>query len=172
MYPKWNPVSMETHSQSPTRNNTPSIKAALNSTKKPKAWKCDAITPVSKVNGEITLLNPKFSISKRDLYFAAHPRLIAELISSRAEVHKNQAVALPLKTRSAPKSTLVLDMDGTLVHSTSDYMSNYDLRLDPKESSKLAQVYVKVRPYTKEFLEEISKHYETVLFTAAEVNSR
>jgi len=60
-------------------------------------------------------------------------------------------------------------MDGTLVHSTSDKLDRYDLRLDPKENNNLGSIYVKFRPHTKEFLAEISKYYEVIIFTAAEV---
>lgn len=66
-YPKWKPVPMEVDSQSPTRDNTPVIKAMLKETKKLKAWKCDDITPVSREDNEIKMLNTNFSKSKRDM---------------------------------------------------------------------------------------------------------
>ena len=52
----------------------------------------------------------------------------------------------PQKTR---EYTLVLDLDETLLH--------YD---DQTEE-------LRVRPYAEEFLEQLSQHYEIVIFTAA-----
>lgn len=91
------------------------------------------------------------------------------MLPPQTETCKRQSSALPLKTRSSPKSTLVLDMDGTLIHTTSGKLKSYDLRLDPEGDHNLAQVYVKFRPHVKEFIEEMSKYYEIVIFTAAEV---
>ena len=50
------------------------------------------------------------------------------------------------------KYTLVLDLDETLVHYVEEENS----------------AYVQVRPYADEFLKELSRYFELVLFTAAE----
>jgi len=55
--------------------------------------------------------------------------------------------------KSQPAYTLVLDLDETLVHAQGD-------------SQDLAEIHVKVRPGAKEFIEEMSKYYELVIFTA------
>jgi len=59
---------------------------------------------------------------------------------------------LPAKGKDSPfKFTLVLDLDETLVHYVEDDES----------------AYILIRPGAENFLEELSKHYELVVFTAA-----
>ena len=58
---------------------------------------------------------------------------------------------LPPKENSSIVYTLVLDLDETLIHYIED-----------KETA-----YVTVRPGAEEFIEELSKYYEIVIFTAA-----
>ena len=61
--------------------------------------------------------------------------------------------------------TLVLDLDETLVRSQFSEPPKYDLLLPVRLENKMYQVYVQVRPGTAEFLEEMAKHYEVVIFT-------
>jgi CTD small phosphatase-like protein 2 len=58
---------------------------------------------------------------------------------------------LPSKQKNTPKYTLVLDLDETLVHYVED-----------EESA-----YILIRPGAENFLEELHKLYELVIFTAA-----
>lgn len=57
---------------------------------------------------------------------------------------------LPPKTDSDSKYTLVLDLDETLIHYVENGSDSYFL----------------LRPYCKEFITEMSKYYELVVFTA------
>lgn len=63
--------------------------------------------------------------------------------------------------------TLVVDLDETLVHSVFHKPKHFDIllpvHLDPKEYL----VYVLLRPGYREFLEELSQHYELVIYTAS-----
>ena len=68
------------------------------------------------------------------------------------EKNKVKPPFLPEMDTKKYKYTLVLDLDETLVH----YIE--------EENS----AYVQVRPYADYFLKELSKHFEIVLFTAAE----
>ena len=68
------------------------------------------------------------------------------------EKNKVKSPFLPKMDTKKYKYTLVLDLDETLVH----YIE--------EENS----AYVQVRPYADYFLKELSKHFEIVLFTAAE----
>lgn len=57
---------------------------------------------------------------------------------------------LPIKTSNF-KYTLVLDLDETLIH----YVEEEN------------NAFIQIRPYAEEFIEELSKCYELVIFTAA-----
>jgi len=63
--------------------------------------------------------------------------------------------------------TLVLDLDETLVHSAFKQPENYDIQLPVKMDSREFIVYVAVRPGCREFIEEMSKIYEVVIYTAS-----
>jgi len=65
------------------------------------------------------------------------------------------------------KKTLVLDLDETLVRSQFQAPPNYDLLLPVQLENKKYNVYVQVRPGTDEFLNEMAKHFEIVVFTAS-----
>ncbi len=63
--------------------------------------------------------------------------------------------------------TLVIDLDETLVHSTFDQIENSDLIIPMIIDEELYEVYVLIRPGAFEFLEELSKLFEIVIFTAS-----
>ena len=73
---------------------------------------------------------------------------------------------LPKKT--GDKKTLVLDLDETLVHSQFqpfDVPSDITLKIELED--ELHDIHVMVRPGVKEFLENMGKIYEIVIFTAS-----
>jgi carboxy-terminal domain RNA polymerase II polypeptide A small phosphatase len=63
--------------------------------------------------------------------------------------------------------TLVLDLDETLVHSTFDYIDNPDLIINMEVDEIVYEIFVLIRPGCFEFIEELSKYYELVIFTAS-----
>jgi RNA polymerase II subunit A small phosphatase-like protein len=64
--------------------------------------------------------------------------------------------------------TLVLDLDETLVHASfKPFNVNADITLKINFDRRVNDIFVLVRPGVKEFLEQMSKHYELVLFTAS-----
>jgi len=73
----------------------------------------------------------------------------------------------PKLSEDKHKKTLVVDLDETLVHSTFQPAEKADIVLPINIEGALYRVYVRIRPFAKEFLEEMSKHFEIVLFTAS-----
>ena len=66
------------------------------------------------------------------------------------------------------KKILILDLDETLVHSSFkpfSKKSDYMITINSRDKTKI--VYVLKRPYAQEFLEEMSKFFEIIIFTAS-----
>ena len=149
-------------------------KAIINSGKKDKASD-DKITQTKKKDEKIknNSTNPKYNTNK------IKDNLTLELISEKSTEEINSPFYLKLKhyfnlyynnfnsliernkvnppflpelDTNKYKYTLVLDLDETLVHYVEEENS----------------AYVQVRPYADYFLKKLSKHFEVVLFTAAE----
>lgn len=65
------------------------------------------------------------------------------------------------------KKTLVLDLDETLVHSAFKPPEKPHVVIPIPVEDKVCKVYVQIRPGAKYFLEEVSKLYDVVIFTAS-----
>ena len=73
-----------------------------------------------------------------------------------------------LPKRNINKKTLVLDLDETLVHSQFDPFDRpSDINLRIEIENEIHDIYVMVRPGVKQFLENMGKIFEIVIFTAS-----
>ncbi|KAK1415842.1 hypothetical protein QVD17_31630 [Tagetes erecta] len=77
-------------------------------------------------------------------------------------------VLLPKQTRSCPPTTLVLDLDETLVHSTLEPCEDADFTFSVNFNLEDHKVYVRCRPYLKEFMERVADLFEIIIFTASQ----
>ncbi|KAJ2359467.1 hypothetical protein GGF43_000086 [Coemansia sp. RSA 2618] len=82
--------------------------------------------------------------------------------------HKLRPYALPRKTRSTPPITLVLDLDETLVHCALTKVDNADMVFPVEYNGINYDVYCRLRPGYREFLERASALFEVVVFTASQ----
>ncbi|KAI3709906.1 hypothetical protein L2E82_39674 [Cichorium intybus] len=64
--------------------------------------------------------------------------------------------------------TLALDLDETLVHSSLEHCDDADFTFRVYFDLKEHTVYVKQRPYLREFLERVSEMFQIVVFTASQ----
>lgn len=77
-------------------------------------------------------------------------------------------VTLPPKASGAPKVSLVLDLDETLVHCTVEPTADADLQFPVVFHGVTYQVNVRLRPHLFEFLDKIQDKYEVIIFTASQ----
>ena len=77
-------------------------------------------------------------------------------------------VCLPKKTRGTPPISLVLDLDETLLHSSIVPLPTYDIDFQVHFNNINYQVYVRKRPHMEYFMEQVSKIFEIIVFTASQ----
>jgi len=90
-------------------------------------------------------------------------------VTPQTEAMKNRAAILPCKTRKTPEYTLVLDLDETLVHCSLCplQMRDHEFSFPISFQNVDYDVYVKTRPYLRDFLERMCENFEIIIFTAS-----
>jgi len=96
------------------------------------------------------------------------PYLFIANLPPPTEEQINRPPILPPKAKHDPKITLVLDLDETLVHCSTEPIDYAEIVFPVPFNDVEYQVNVRKRPYFAEFLERVSSQFEVVVFTASQ----
>ncbi|KAJ0065640.1 hypothetical protein NL108_014757, partial [Boleophthalmus pectinirostris] len=95
------------------------------------------------------------------------PFTFVKNIPSLSEHAQPQLRDIPPKTRSTPEATLVLDLEETLMYSSLTPIEDAEYSFTTVFQDHQYKVYMVLRPFVKEFLQEVSKNYELFIYTCA-----
>ena len=97
-----------------------------------------------------------------------NPHQSAFTPTNHSKLSKEEAFLLPPKSHEfSNKKTLILDLDETLVHSSFTPFEKNDIVLYVDFDGMMYNIYVLVRPEAENFIKNISKYFEVVIFTAS-----
>eukprot|EP01114_Cavostelium_apophysatum_P000916 TRINITY_DN1079_c0_g1_i1.p1 TRINITY_DN1079_c0_g1~~TRINITY_DN1079_c0_g1_i1.p1 ORF type:complete len:498 (+),score=129.05 TRINITY_DN1079_c0_g1_i1:318-1811(+) len=94
------------------------------------------------------------------------PYLFIANLPVMKECHRNRPIVLPPKKDSKP--TLVLDLDETLVHCSTEPIPCAELTFPVLFNETEYQVFVRKRPFFHDFLQAVCGKFEVVIFTASQ----
>lgn len=96
------------------------------------------------------------------------PYLFIKRLPPLPEEAYSRPLALPPKSPGAPRVTLVLDLDETLVHCSAERSLDADITLSVNINCVEYQLFARKRPHLEEFLQVVSRLFEVVVFTASQ----
>jgi len=130
-----------------------SIKGNSNDISKEKSFEKINKSSVDDKNKVETELNKKVSPTQE--------------IESKQLCKIKRTPSLALRKKRKEKKVLVLDLDETLIHSTSRGSRNHDYMIEVLLDKHICLYYVYKRPYVDSFLKKVSEWYKVVVFTAS-----
>eukprot|EP01119_Soliformovum_irregulare_P019850 TRINITY_DN6368_c0_g1_i4.p1 TRINITY_DN6368_c0_g1~~TRINITY_DN6368_c0_g1_i4.p1 ORF type:complete len:134 (-),score=7.30 TRINITY_DN6368_c0_g1_i4:381-782(-) len=71
------------------------------------------------------------------------------------------------QSQNTPKKILILDLDETLVHSTTKFVPKCDVRVEVVIEGIACTFYVIKRPHVDHFIDTVCEWYDVVVFTAS-----
>ncbi|KAJ8374719.1 hypothetical protein SKAU_G00052990 [Synaphobranchus kaupii] len=96
-----------------------------------------------------------------------NPYCFIKNIQAQSQQSKPRTRDIPVKTRSTPQATLVLDLDETLVFSSLNMIENAEYTFHTYFQDHEYKVFMVLRPHVKEFLQSMSKIFEMFVYTSA-----
>ncbi|KAI1891826.1 hypothetical protein AGOR_G00147740 [Albula goreensis] len=143
---------------------TPSVWFSSPTTDGVKSPEDDLMSPEQCVFG-YSSFSPLTEEEEDDEVF--NPYHFIKNIPSQSQQSKPRTRDIPLKTRSTPQATLVLDLDETLVFSSLNVIENAEHTFQICFQDHEYKVFMVLRPHVKEFLQSMSKLYEMFVYTSA-----
>ncbi|XP_064197077.1 CTD small phosphatase-like protein 3 [Anguilla rostrata] len=125
---------------------------------------CGLMSPEQCVFG-FDALSPLSDDETNDEVF--NPYAFIKNIPSHSQQSRPCVRDIPIKTRSVPEATLVLDLDETLVFSTLSHLDNAEYTFHTSFQNHKYKVYVILRPHVQKFLQKMSKIFEMFVYTSA-----
>jgi CTD small phosphatase-like protein 2 len=118
--------------------------------------------------------SPTHGVSRYEYTFDAcseddfNPLVFMKMVPPLPFEYRHRLPVLPKKTRSSPRLSVVLDLDETLVHCSTEPMPKSELTFNITAQGVHYTVYARRRPHMDYFLREVAKIAEVTVFTASQ----